>query len=299
MPRNPEVSGKTLIVPLIGHPVAQVKTPGAMNRWLAEHGVDAVVVPMDIRPERVDSFFDLLRATENCVGCSITMPHKQAAFVASDEVTERARNAKAVNTIRRSASGRLIGDMTDGIAMVATLESRGTSIRGRHVLLIGAGGAGTAIAFELAERRAASLTVLELDQMRRRALATELSCLYPNMAVYDRVPAGVTIDIAINASPLGMDPQDPLPYPIDRLGDALMVADAVTKPIITPWLIEAEKRGLKILTGEEMALAQVHIQLPYLRLMPAPQKAENQRPAAPFRVVAQKRHLRQKSVPNG
>ncbi len=287
MQRKPDVTGKTLIVPLIGHPVAQVKTPGAMNRWFAEHGVDAVVVPMDIRPERVDGFFDVLRATENCVGCSITMPHKQAAFVASDEVTERARRAKAVNTIRRSASGKLIGDMTDGMAMVAALEAHDISIGGRNVLLVGAGGAGTAIAFQLAEKGAASLTVLEVDRMRGRALMAELARHYPDMSAHDRVPAGTTIDIAINASPAGMDAHDPLPYPIDQLLDALIVADAVTEPAVTPWLIAAEKHGLKILRGEEMALAQVHIQLPYLRLMPAPAKSVSQRPAARARPAGQ------------
>ena len=97
------MTGRTLVIPLVGHPVEQVKTPGPMNRWFGERGIDAVVVPIDIRPERVGSFFDVLKATENCVGCTITMPHKQAAFAAADEVSERARRAKAVNIIRRSA----------------------------------------------------------------------------------------------------------------------------------------------------------------------------------------------------
>ncbi|WP_105439259.1 shikimate dehydrogenase [Neorhizobium sp. T25_13] len=271
------VTGKTTIVPLIGHPVEQVKSPGPMNHWFAENDVDAVIVPMDIRPERIVNFFDVLRATENCAGCSVTMPHKQAAFVASDEVTERARRAKAVNTIRRSSSGKLIGDMTDGMAFVAAMAIHGVTARGCNVLLIGAGGAGTAIAFELAAEGAASLIILERDQMRQRALMAELARLYPEMATFVQVPAGMTIDIAVNASPLGMAAADSLPFPVDRLKDARIVADAVTKPVMTPWLIEAEKNGLKVQNGEEMAVAQLPIQLTYLRFMPPAVKSGNGR----------------------
>lgn len=269
MQRHPGITGKTLIIPLIGHPVAQVKTPGPMNVWLAEHGIDVAVIPMDIRAERVGSFFDVLKAAENCPGCSITMPHKQAAFVAADEVSERARRAKAVNSIRRLPSGRLVGDMTDGIAMVSALESNGVRIEGRNVLLIGAGAAGTAIAFEIADKGAASLTVIERDQMRRRALITELARLYPALSVSDRLQAGRTIDIAINASPTGMDANDPLPYSLDELKGVSTVADAVTKPVMTKWLGEAGRRGIRIQTGEEMALAQLPIQLRFWRLWPA------------------------------
>ncbi len=263
------MTGKTRIVPIIGHPIEQVRTPGPMNQWFAEQGIDAAIVPMDIRPERVSSFFAVLKAMENCAGCSITMPHKQAAFIASDEVSERARRAKSVNTIRRSASGKLIGEMTDGIAMVEALENNEIRLTGQNALIVGAGGAGTAIAFELADKGVASLVILEIDQMRRRALAGELSRLFPDLAVFDHLPAGMKIQIAINASPMGMGANDPLPFPVDQLSDALIVADAVTKPTVTRWLEEARRRGLKTQTGEEMALAQVSIQLRYLKLMPA------------------------------
>lgn len=275
MPRNPAVTGRTLVIPLIGHPVEQVQTPGPMNRWFDERGIDAVVVAMDIRPERVGSFFDVLKAMENCVGCTMTMPHKQAAFAAADEVTERARRAKAVNIIRRSASGKLVGDMTDGKAMVAALKGHEISIPGCNVLIVGAGGAGTSIAHAIAEEGTASLTIIERDRMRQRALLADLSRFYPNLAVFDRLPADRTIDIAINASPTGMQPNDPYPYPLEELSAASIVADAVTKPAVTRWLTEAARRGTKIQTGEEMALAQVPILLQYLRFLPALSETEN------------------------
>ena len=259
------VTGRTVFIPLIGHPVEQVKSPGPMNAWFADRGIDAVVVPMDIRPERVASFFDVMRATANCVGCSVTVPHKQAAFLASDEVTERARRVKAVNTIRRSPSGRLIGDMTDGQALVAALQSRGERVEGAAVLLVGAGAAGTAIALELAEKGVASLVVIERDPMRQRALTNELADAFPAVRVSDALRPGQSIDIAINASTVGMQPGDPLPYPVEPLSGARIFADAVTKVDVTPWLVAAKRQGHPILVGEEMAVAQLPIQLGYFR----------------------------------
>lgn len=270
--RKSVVTGRTTVIPLVGHPVEQVKSPGPMNRWFEDNDVDAVVVPLDIRPERVAAFFDVMRATDNCAGCSVTMPHKQAAFIASDQVSERARWAKAVNTIRRLPSGRLIGDMTDGLAFISALGEKGIAVAGRNALLVGAGGAGTAIAYELAQGALDSLVVLEIDALRQRALIEALRRLRPEMRVHDHVPDGMRIDIAVNGSPLGMSEGDPLPYPIERLGEALIVADAVTKPVMTPWLNAARARGLPIQTGEEMAVAQLPIQLSYLRLMSAEQR---------------------------
>lgn len=267
--RKAAVTGRTTIVPLVGHPVEQVKTPGPMNQWFGERGIDAVVVPIDVRPERVAAFFDVLKATENCVGCTITMPHKQAAFAASDEVSERARRAKAVNIIRRTPSGKLVGDMTDGLAMVVALRQRGVSLGGRNVLVVGAGGAGTAIAHAVAEEGAASLAIVEKDQMRQRALMADLERFYPGLAVSDDVRPNRAVDIAINATPTGMNPHDPYPYPPERLPQAGVFADAITRPVTTRWLAEAERRGARIQTGEEMALAQVPILLTYLRFMAA------------------------------
>jgi len=257
-----------------------------MNRWFGERGLDAVVVPMDVRPERVGSFFDVIKATENCVGCTMTMPHKQAAFAAADEVSERARRAKAVNIIRRTPSGKLVGDMTDGMAMVAALKGHEIGIPGCNVLIVGAGGAGTAIAHAIAEEGAASLTIIERDRMRQRALLADLSRFYPCVHVFDRLPADRTIDIAINASPMGMQPNDPYPYPLEQLASASIFADAVTKPTVTRWLTEAARRGTKIQTGEEMALAQVPILLHYLRFLPALSEAENDMRVARGEIVS-------------
>ncbi|WP_026622947.1 shikimate dehydrogenase (plasmid) [Ensifer sp. WSM1721] len=257
------ISGKTVFIPLIGHPVEQVKSPGPMNEWFSENDVAAVLIPIDILPEKVGAFFDAMRDTLNCAGLSVTMPHKQAAFASVDELTDRARRAGAVNIVRRNADGTLVGDMVDGEAMVAALAKNRVSVRGKTALVVGAGGAGAAIVYALAEAGAATLIVIERDQAKADRLIAHLRRDYPQVQAHDDLPDDVAVDIAINASPAGMNEADPHPFPLERLTRAEIIADAVTKPPVTPWLEEARRRGFAIQTGAEMTLAQLPTQIAF------------------------------------
>lgn len=257
------ISGKTVFIPLIGHPVEQVKSPGPMNEWFSRNGVAAVLIPIDILPEKVGAFLDAMRGTLNCAGLSVTMPHKQAAFAGVDELTDRARRAGAVNIVRRNTDGTLLGDMVDGDAMVAALAKNGVSVRGKTALVVGAGGAGAAIIYALAEAGAATLIVIERDQAKADRLIARLRRDYPQVQAHDDLPDDVAVDVAINASPAGMNEADPYPFPLERLTRAEIIADAVTKPPVTPWLEEARRRGFAIQTGAEMTLAQLPTQIAF------------------------------------
>jgi shikimate dehydrogenase len=251
-----------MFVPMIGHPIVQVITPEPMNRYFMAADIDAAIVPMDVAPERVADFFRFVRGWNNCAGVSITMPHKQAAFTHSDTVSDRAAQAGAVNLIVRKADGTLAGDMTDGEAFVQAIEARGAKPAGSRFLLIGAGGAGAAVAHAMAEAQAAAIHIVEIDPQRRSALGDSLRTHHPNVAIADEPSDPRIIDIVFNATPLGMRPDDPLPFPVTTLADHCFVADAVTKPVVTPFIAAARARELGTLTGEEMALAQLPIQLP-------------------------------------
>ncbi|OCJ02182.1 shikimate dehydrogenase [Agrobacterium sp. 13-626] len=264
----PSITGNTRFVPLIGHPVRQVKSPVPMNEWFAAHHVDAVMVPVDIEPERVRAFIESLRGAGNCAGLSVTMPHKLVAFSAVDELTPRARKAGAVNTIRRNGDGSLSGDMLDGVAMVRALEQNGTAVSGKTVLVVGAGGAGSAINHALAEAGAAAIVVIERDPAKSLAVADRIRTDHPAIAVFDHLPDDLKVDIAINASPTGMSVTDPHPFPLDSLPDLQMVAEAVTKPEVTDWLRAAEARGIRIQPGAQMTLAQLEAQISFWGLNP-------------------------------
>lgn len=260
------ITGATRLYPLVGHPVAQVRTPPAINAWLAEQNQDAVMVPADILPGRITAFFEMLRDWPNCGGCSVTIPHKQAAFRAMDHLTERARQIGAVNIIRRDADGSLSGDMTDGLAFVAALRQTGCDPAGKTALLAGGGGgAGLAIALALADAGVERLCLREPDAERRARAMDILRDAYPALAL-DIDPGAGGFDIGVNASPLGMVPDDPMPFDPVLIRAGGLAGDVVTKPPLTPLLLAAQERGLAIVTGIAMADAQLPFQMRHLGL---------------------------------
>lgn len=248
---------------MIGHPIAQVKSLAPINAFFLCKGLDACMIPIDLAPSRVGSFFDHVRGWSNCVGVSITLPHKQAAAAACDALSPRARMARAANVIRRDAEGRLYGDMTDGVAFCAALRRRGVTIRGASFLLIGAGGAGAAVAHAMAEAEAARLAVVDIDAERRAGLMQSLRACWPAAEVVEADEPSFAADIVLNATPLGMMDGDPLPIDLTSIPRAALVADAVTAPAVTSFLAQARFRGHNIQTGTEMALAQLPVQLPF------------------------------------
>jgi shikimate dehydrogenase len=257
------ISGGTRVIYLIGHPVAQVKSPEPLNASLADRDKNTVVIPVDIRADDVPAFLDAARGTENCVGVSVTVPHKQAAFRLADSTSRRAQLAGAVNTIVRNKDCKLHGDMLDGLAMIGAIRANGVTIEGKRAVLIGAGGAGSAIGFALAEAGCRSITVVDLNAARASDLMAAIANEYPGLHMLPDVPPDLAIDLAVNASTAGMSPDDPLPFPLDRLRQAEILAEAVTKPAITRWLAEARPLGLKTQPGTDMVAAQLPLQLAF------------------------------------
>lgn len=265
--RQVRITGTTRCYPILGQPIAQVRTVPAINAFFAAKGIDAVMFPMEIAPARIDAVLAELRDWSNCGGASVTVPHKQAAFRACDVASGRATRIGAVNIIRREPDGTLVGDMTDGLAFVAALSENGIAIAGRRIVLAGAaGGAGAAIADALCEGGPAALHLVDPAAGRLAALATRLSEDYPGVGIACGMAAGVSFDLAVNASPLGMDPGDPLPIDLDRLTPGAAVCDVITKPAMTPLLVEALRRGHKVQTGHAMADVQLPFQMWHLGL---------------------------------
>jgi shikimate dehydrogenase len=261
------ISGSTRCLALIGHPVDQVRSPPAFNRWFAERNIDAVIFPVDLAPSRLPDFFAMLRGWHNCIGLSVTMPHKAAALALVDDCTPRARQSGALNIVRREADGRLVGDMVDGLAFVSALRQQNFDPAGRRCAVIGAGGAGRAIAHALAEVGAASLAVVDIDSVAQERLLADLRRAHARIRVSDRVVAG-ELDLLVNASPLGMRADDPLPFDPDGLAPGALVADVVTKPAMTRFLLRAAERGRAVQTGHAMADAQLPLQMTHFGLLP-------------------------------
>jgi shikimate dehydrogenase len=145
--------------------------------------------------------------------------------------------------------------MTDGAAMVAALRRAGCEPTGKRALVIGAGGAGSAVALALIEAEVATLAVADVDTRRRASLIERLAARAPAV-----VRTGTTdaagFDLVVNATPAGMQPTDPLPVDATRLEPSAYVADLITRPALTPLLEAARRRGCIVVTGEDMFAAQ-------------------------------------------
>ena len=151
------ISGKTTLIAHLGYPTEAFKAPLIYNPYFDKHGIDAVVVPMGVKPEDYATFLRSLFRLSNIRGALVTMPHKMSTATLVDEPSEAVRIAGSCNAIRRGPDGWLQGDLFDGEGFVRALESKGLQVEGRRALVIGAGGVGSAIAASLAWAGAASI----------------------------------------------------------------------------------------------------------------------------------------------
>jgi shikimate 5-dehydrogenase len=146
--------------------------------------------------------------------------------------------------------------MLDGVAMVGAIRAAGFEPAGKRALLVGAGGAGSAIALALLEVGVSFLALHDADVARRDRLLRDLAARGGTTAPGVGSPDPSGFDLVVNATPAGMRPGDPLPVLADRLDGSTFVADVVTAPEVTPLLEVARARGCGIQTGVGMFRAQ-------------------------------------------
>lgn len=250
----PTLDGRTSVVPILGDPIAQVKSPDGVTRLLTARGGNTVVVPMHVTPPDFDRLVDAIGLSRSVSGAIVTVPHKFAAYAHCATATERAHVLGSVNVLRRNPDGSWHGDQLDGLAFVRAALAAGCEVRDAVALQVGAGGAGSAIALALLEAGAAELALHDTDPLRRDALVAKLSERFGGRVVAGSAdPAGRSV--VVNATPMGMRPGDRLPVAADRLTPAAFVGDVVTAPAVTP-LIEAARRiGCRTVTGGGMFAA--------------------------------------------
>lgn len=250
------ICGTTTLYLMAGHPVAQVKSPAIFNRRFAEMGLNAALLPVEVRPADLSVFVDFVRKADNVRGALATVPHKErlAAFV--ETLTPRAGVLGAVNVLRKGPRGELQGDLLDGEGFANACRANGHPLRGARLFVLGCGGAGSAAAWEALEQGAAAVFLLDLRAERARSLAEALAARFPGREVRAVEAPPPRFDFVLNATPLGMRAGDPLPLAPERIPTGAVVADAVTAREATPWLRAAAARGHPVQNGVQMAEGQ-------------------------------------------
>ena len=246
------ISGKTTLVAHLGYPTFAFKAPLIYNPWFEKNGIDAVVVPMGVKAEDYPEFFRSLFRLTNIRGALVTMPHKVTTCELVDELSPTATIAGAANAVLLREDGSLVGDQFDGTGFVRGVLRKGFAPDGKRALVVGCGGVGSPIAASLAEAGVAGLGLFDPNTAAAESLAQRLLAQYPRLEVTvgSNDPAGY--DLVVNATPLGMNDDDPLPMDVDRIAPGTFVGEVVMKQEFTPFLQAAKAKGCPVQVGKDM-----------------------------------------------
>ena len=241
------IKGTTGLMMLIGSPVGHSGSPDMYNFSFRYHNLDYAYMAFDIKEDQVKAALDAMRLFK-MRGCNVTMPCKNEAAKYMDELSPAARIIGAVNTIVNE-DGKLIGHITDGIGFVRNLKEHGVDVKGKKMVVLGAGGAATAIQVQCALDGAESISIFNPDDpflARARSTAEKLK----------EEIAGA--DILVNGTLAGMKPHDDVSPITDTsmFRPGLVVADVVYNPEVTKLLREAEEAGCTTVGGKGMLLWQ-------------------------------------------
>lgn len=253
-------NSRTRLLGVMGHPIEHSLSPDMHNAAFEATGMGYVYVAMDVRPENLADAVRGARAL-GFRGFNVTMPHKAAILPLLDEVDEAARISGAVNTVVVEGE-HLRGMNTDGSGFVEACREAGVGFAGSCVLVVGAGGAASAICVAVLGEGAAELRIANRTVERARALKRRLLEGRPGACI-ETYPAGEVAaaaegaSVLINTTYLGMKNDDPLPIPEGCIGPSVAVCDAVYRAGGETRLVRiARERGARTVGGERMLLYQ-------------------------------------------
>lgn len=257
------LNGKTRLFPIVGDPIIYTRSPDRLTRSLSNRGHDAVCVPMQVSDRNFEDVMRGLSLIANVDGLVVTMPHKFSAYTFCITTSHSARRLRAVNVMRRHPDGSWHGDMLDGLAFVKAQKDNGVRLEGTRVLLLGAGGVGSAIALALLGSGVRQLIIHDTNKRRESQLIEILADVDPSrISVGAPDPAGC--HLVCNATSLGMEEGDAIPLSADLLEPSIVVSDVIAGHGETPFLKAARAKGCRVVSGDQMIDAAQEMMLDFM-----------------------------------
>jgi shikimate dehydrogenase len=253
----PNITGATRLYAIIGDPIAQVRSPETITAGFVAAGVNAILIPAHVPATSFDAIVPALLRLGNLDGVLVTIPFKARMLPFADRLGVTAQCIGALNALRREADGSWTGDMFDGAGFVNGAARKGHRLRGRRVALFGAGGAGSAIACALAGAKVASIAIVDTDTAKADALAGRLRPAFPDVPVAGASSAPRDADLIINATPVGMRPNDGMPFALDPLAPDTLIGDVIVSNAPTALIRHAAASGCAWVDGKDMHSGQV------------------------------------------
>ena len=251
-----EINGSTRIAVVIGHPIRHSLSPVMHNAAFKYLGLNNCYVAIDISPGGIEHFIRGLRYT-NIIGVNVTIPHKAAVIPYLDELSEEAKILEAVNTIKITEE-KVIGYNTDVYGFEKCLED--IDVPSCSALLIGAGGAGKAVAYTLGKLNVKSLYITNRTEERAKQLIQFINNVFNRkieFIPFNQLETLKPVDIIVNATPLGMEGiKGELEIPSSIIREGTTAIDLVYNPPVTNFLKTASSLGAKTLNGIKMLVYQ-------------------------------------------
>lgn len=255
---NPlRINGATRLYAILGDPIVQVRSPETYSERFAAANLNAVLVPALVPAEQFDQIIPGLMALGNLDGLLVTVPFKARMVPFASRLGATAQCISAVNALRREADGSWTGDMFDGEGFVRGVERKGERIRGRRVLMFGAGGAGSAVACALAGAGVESIGIVDPNAGRVEALVEALRGAFPDCQLAAATSKAADVDMIVNASPVGMRPGDGMPGDIGTLSPDTLIGDVVITESPTALIQHALRHGCRYVNGHDMHSGQI------------------------------------------
>lgn len=258
------INGTTTFLTLLGNPIKSVKSPMIYNPYLQSKNLNSLLLPIEATDESLKNIVGALFQVNNFLGSLVTMPFKIKILEYVDELSITAKIAGSCNAIRKNADGKIYGDMFDGEGFVRGVIQKGLDLKNKTALVVGAGGVGRAIAASLAKAGVKQLAIYDTDTTALNELSQRLQQYYPKLVIEidHKNPQG--FDLVVNATPLGMNEEDPLPIDVNLLEATTFVGDVVMKNDVTPFLQHALNKGCRIQVGTDMLFEQIPAYLEFL-----------------------------------
>jgi shikimate dehydrogenase len=268
-----KLDSHTIVYGVFGDPIRHSKSPVMLNRAFEEAGINAAYAAFHILPGTLKDAVAGIRALQ-FRGVNVTIPHKVEVMSYMDEIDESAQIIGAVNTIVND-NGRLTGYNTDGIGYVRSLkEETGIDLKGKKVLMLGAGGAARGVGYALAKEGAAHIYIANRTREKAIQLSQSMSAFCPasGLGLDELKEAAEEAALIVNNTSVGMHPKtDQVPMDTSLIRPGSVVSDLVYNPRVTRFLSEArDLRGAAIHSGLGMFIYQGAYAFEYWTGQPAP-----------------------------
>ena len=255
----PAKSYRSELVGLFGYPVDENPTVVMIEAGFRELGLNYRYNTMEVRPADLETAVKSLKAL-GYKGANCTIPHKVEVLRYLDHIAPDAAIIGAVNTIYLK-NGETYGENTDGKGFIVSLGDGQVEIKGKNVVVLGAGGAARAIAVELAMAQAGHITIVNRDESRGRILTAIVNDKTPvkaDFVLWDhtyKIPAGT--DILVQATSIGLYPDTGCPnIDYDTILPEMAVCDVIPNPPQTEFIKAAKARGARTFDGLGMLVNQ-------------------------------------------